>query len=436
MIYVLYGIVLWLALPVIVAYHWWRSVSRGRPAALAPRFGFVRPEVLAPLEKSEVIWVHSVSVGETIAVEPLLKALKKHWPHRKIALSTMTETGREVAGKIPEADCLLYFPFDYRFAVKRLLRLVNPSLIIIVETEIWPHFLRCARMRNTPVVMVNGRISDRSARRYFTFRWFFRPVLDMVSAFCMQSEEDSRRIVSIGAEPTRVHVTGNLKYDVPVLRLNAAERGEIRASYSIPADALVFTAGSTHAGEDEVVAGAFSAVAATTPGLVLVLAPRHPERTVAVADILTRRGIPFRLRSKLDAERIAFPPGEALLVDTVGELKRLYSISDVVFVGGSLVPTGGHNVLEPAAFGVPVLFGPHMSNFREISAALLEHGGGIQIADGAALEKELHSLCADEDRRLAVGNNGMEWLRGSSGSVARHMDVIAQVMDGNKRQRL
>lgn len=436
MIYVLYGIVLWLALPVIVAYHWWRSVSRGRPAALAPRFGFVHPEELAPLKNSEVIWVHSVSVGETIAVEPLLKELKKRWPHRKIVLSTMTETGREVAGKIAEADCLLYFPFDYRFAVKRLLSLVNPSLIIIVETEIWPHFLRCARIQGIPVVMVNGRISDRSARRYFTFRWFFRPVLDTVSAFCMQSGEDSRRIASIGAEPARVHVTGNLKYDIPVARLNTVERSEMRASYSIPADALVFTAGSTHGGEDEAVAEAFSAVAATTPGLVMVLAPRHPERTGAVADILTRRGIPFRLRSKLDAERVTLAPGEALLVDTIGELKRLYSVSDVVFVGGSLVPTGGHNVLEPAAFGVPVLFGPYMANFREISAALLEHGGGIQIADGAGLEKELHSLCADEERRLAVGDNGMEWLRGSSGSVARHMDVIARIMDGDKRQRL
>ena len=427
MTYLLYGILLWLALPVIVVYHCWRSVSRGRPAALAARFGFVRREELLPLAGADVIWVHAVSVGETIAVEPLVKELKKRWPDRKIVLSTMTETGREVAKKIREADCHLYFPFDYRFAVRRLLRQVNPSMIIIVETEIWPHFLRYARQRGVPVVMVNGRISDRSARRYLRFSWFFRPVLDSVSAFCMQSSEDGRRIGSIGAAASRIHVAGNLKYDVPVGRSTDADRSSLRGAYQLPPDRLVFTAGSTHPGEDELVAQAFVAVAATTP-LVFVLAPRHPERTGNVAAILNRLGIPFRLRSQLKGGEPLLAPGEALLVDTIGELKRLYSVSDVVYVGGSLVPTGGHNVLEPASFGVPVLYGPHMTNFREISAALLECGGGIQIEDRSALEQELASLCVSHERRLVVGDKGMEWLRGSSGSVERHMEVIGQFL--------
>lgn len=426
MTFFLYAIVLWLALPMIVAYHCWRSVSRGRPAALAARFGFVRREDLLPLRDSEVLWVHAVSVGETIAVQPLLKELKKRWPQRKIAFSTMTETGREVAKKILEVDCLLYFPFDYRFAVNRLLRQVKPSLIIVVETEIWPNFLRAAKAGGTPVVMVNGRISDRSARRYLTLSWFFRPVLDMVAAFCMQSEEDGRRIGSIGAVTSRVHVTGNLKYDVPVGRPTAAERQAIREEYLLPGDGLIFTAGSTHAGEDEPVTQAFGAVAATTP-LVFILAPRHPERTGEVAAILTKLGIPYRLRSQLKAGDPPLNAGEALVVDTIGELKRLYSVSDVVYVGGSLVPTGGHNVLEPASFGVPVLFGPHMSNFREISAALLASGGGIQVEDAESLREQLRFLCASPKECAAVGNAGMEWLQGSSGSVGRHMAVIERV---------
>ncbi|SNB45019.1 3-deoxy-D-manno-octulosonic acid transferase [Geobacter sp. DSM 9736] len=431
---VIYTLLLWVALPVVIAYHCFRSVSRGRPAALAERFGFVPQDELKGLSGAEVIWVHAVSVGETMAVVPLLKALKRRWPERKILLSNTTETGREVSGTIAEVDCRCYFPFDYPFAVSRLLRRVRPSLIVVVETEIWPNFLRTARCMGVPVAMVNGRISDRSFGRYLKLKRFFQPVLGCFSAFCMQSDEDARRIGEIGADPVKVHSVGNLKYDVPGALPSPDVRRELRRSYQIPENCIVFTAGSTHQGEDEVVIGAFRKVSAEITAMNLVLVPRHPERAAAVGELLSTLEIPFVLRSQLHLREKPLSAGEVLLVDRVGELNRLYSLSDIAFVGGSLVPTGGHNVLEPAACGVPVLFGPHMSNFREIAADILKSGGAIRVEDGAVMEESLRSLCMDPALRQEMGQRGLSWLQVSGGAVDRHIEVLARLQGREKSE--
>ena len=386
MIYFLYDSILFLLTPFLVGYHLYRSLQRNRPVALAERFGFLNSSDLAKIAGHDTIWVHAVSVGETIAVKSLLKSLKERFPEKKIVLSNVTETGRSVSAKLKDVDLCIYFPFDYGFAVKKAIKAIKPCCIIIVETEIWPNFLRFANRENIPLILVNGRISDRSFTRYLQFRWLFRQFLANFSAFCMQTGEDARRIIAIGAPPSRVNCTGNLKYDGTVPQVSAELCRELKETYHIPHDVAVLTAGSTHQGEEESLVSVFKNLIRENLNLFLVLVPRHPERAANVAELLRREGIPCTLRSGLDKRQSLFRSGEVLLVDTIGELMRFYTISDLVFVGGSMVPVGGHNILEPASLSKPVLFGPHMSNFREITAMILKFGGGVQVADGRELE--------------------------------------------------
>jgi len=432
MVKFLYNLFLILLIPFLIPYHVYRSVSRGRRSALPERFGLVPAHDPDPARDGGAILVHAVSVGETIAVLPLLRGLRERYPDKRLILSNGTETGRSVALKSAQADLCIYFPFDYPFAVSAVLRKLRPDLVVIMETEIWPNFIAEARRRKIPVLLANGRISDRSFPRYLRFAWFFRPVLQNLSALCMQTGEDASRITAIGALPGAVHVTGNLKYDLKVARASAQEVDRLKAEYRIPAKALVFTAASTHEGEEGPVLDAYRALLDRGGEQFLILAPRHPERAPAVAFELKRRGIPFRLRSQLSG---GTPPvaGEVLLLDSVGELARLYGASDLVFVGGSLVATGGHNPLEPAACGVPVLFGPHMENFREIAALFLAHGAGVQVADGAALSGALIQLSEDPARREELGRRGARILEESAGATERHLEIVAACLDGASR---
>ncbi len=433
MIYLIYDIMLLLATPLIFVYSVIRSRRKGRRReGTAERLGLYDARLIAALKGHKTIWVHAVSVGETIAVKPLLKALKKSFPGIRIVLSNVTETGRSIAEKMSEVDHCVYFPFDYRFTVKHAFAAVRPALLVIVETEIWPNFLRAARDMGIPSVLVNGRISDRSFGRYLALKWFFRPVLANLSAFCMQTAEDSRRIIAIGADPERVHVTRNLKYDIPVTAPTNETKRELRAVCKIPGEIMVITAGSTHAGEEETLLTAYRQLLAGGRDCLLVLAPRHPERAGEVAELITNCGLTFTVRSALDRRDGLFRAGEVLLVDTVGELMRFYAVSDMVFVGGSLVTTGGHNILEPASLGVPVLFGPHMHNFRESATLLLACGGGFQVKDGEELTAVLQILLDDEARRYATGQNGMRLLQENSGATEMQMEVIRKLMKGDE----
>jgi len=430
--YFLYDIALFLATPMILVYCLYSSWRKGwRREGIAERFGIYDAGMLSALDGQKTIWVHAVSVGETIAVMPLLKGLKAEFPERKIVLSNGTETGHKVALTLNEADLCIYFPFDFRFAVRRLLELIHPSLILVVETEIWPNFLRTAREMGIPVVMVNGRISDRSFGSYLRLRWFFSRILSDYACFCMQTCEDARRIVAMGAPPDRVEVTKNLKYDLPVASFSPTEKQDIRSSFHIPPGVSVVTTGSTHEGEDETVISVYRRLLAEGKELFLILAPRHPERVPQVAELLRREGVPFTLRSKLDGRCGLFRAGELLLVDTVGELMRFYTVSDVAFVGGSLVPTGGHNVLEPASLRVPVLFGPHMNNFRESASLILAYGGGLQVRDGEELATVLGTLLDDEAKRRAMGDSGARLMEENSGSTLLHLRVVECLLEGH-----
>ena len=427
MFYLAYNFLSIFILIPVVCYHIYRSVSRGRPAALAERFGYIPEAELSAIRHRPLIWLHAVSVGESIAARPLLKALRKRYPDHAILVSNTTETGRGTASSFPEKDLCIYFPFDFLPAVRRALDSIRPEIVIIMETEIWPNFTREVASRKIPLILANGRISDRSFKRYLKFSWFFRHALQLFSRFCMQTETDCERIIAIGAPAERTLKTGNLKYDIPFRQTSQDEEHRLKAQYAIPDNLLVVMAGSTHAGEEQYLIDTYKKLLPFFESLFLILAPRHPERTAEVAALLERSAIQFRRRSTLTAGKL-FQHGEALLVDTIGEMMNLYAIADVAFVGGSLVPTGGHNLLEPASLGVASVFGPHMSNFREIAELVLRYGAGVQVDSPEGLAESCRTLITSAELRQVLGQNGLKLMRDNGGATQRHLEIISEYL--------
>ncbi len=370
-----------------------------------------------PESAARPIWIHAVSVGEVRAVTPMLELLSKQLEGKSgLFLSTVTVTGQDTAlAECEAADEIFYFPMDLPFAVGRALDRVRPSVFVTAETEIWPNFLYSCIRRGIPIVMVNGRISDRSFKRYRSFRWFFRPILDGINAFLMQSEEDARRIIAMGAPADRVFPTGNTKYD------RKPAPAELPEEVKMWTDGrFLLVAGSTHKTEEETVLSLLSRKG--SHDLLIALVPRHPERFEEVAMLLVDSGVAFFRYS--DIQKGNAVVGSVILVDTMGVLESFYSIADAAFVGGSLVPVGGHNLLEPAAFGIPVVSGPHLENFREISDDLIKSGGCVVIEDSKALAEIIQRFSVDEDYRLKVGASARGASEGKTGASARNVDRI------------
>ena len=371
------------------------------------------------MDGDESIWVHAVSVGEVLTARPLISDLKRRYPNLRMFLSTTTMAGQQLARRnVPDVDAVFYFPFDFAFVVRRTLDLVRPKLFIMMETEIWPNLLRECRARGIKTAVVNGRLSPRSFPRYRMIRPMMRRVLDHIDRFLVQSEESARRFIDLGADPARVVVTGSLKFDslevsstalqagAPAARsvrggVEARARDRVLRYFRVPASRPVIVAGSTMKGEEIAVLRAFRRVRSTAPNTLLVLAPRNPERFGEAEQLARQEGWKVSRRSDLaiDAE----PRVDVVVLDTIGELATIYQIATVVFVGGSLVATGGHNVLEPAVFGKPIVFGPHMQNFLEIAEAFVSNGAGVQLAGEEQLEESFLSLMSDPVRRARLG---------------------------------
>jgi 3-deoxy-D-manno-octulosonic-acid transferase len=399
----------------------------GYPVALRERLGFVR--VPPPPLPGGRFWVHTVSVGEVMAAVPLVQALRARWPAGDIVVSTVTATGERVArARLSEAVAMLTFPLDFRGAARRAVRRVEPGCFIALETELWPNLLRALRLAGVPAVLANGRISDRSYRRYRLVRRLFRRVLDGVALFCMQSEEDARRIIRLGARPERVVVTGNLKMEAPS---GDAGADQIWRRLLRLGEAPVVVAGSTHRGEEAAMLDAFLATReAVGGGLRLVLAPRHPERLDEVEALVRTRGLAVVRRSRLS-------PGsgnEVILLDTMGELASLYAAADVIFVGGSLVSSGGHNVVEAALQSKAVVFGPHMENFRDTAALLLREAAAVQVKDGPELATALGRLLTDEPSRHALGRAAWNAVRAHQGACVRTIEALERVLAVGRRE--
>ena len=393
-------------------------------AGLAQRLGFLPASELKGLVGREPYWIHAVSVGEVLAAVPLARAIKEREPDRPLLVTTVTATGQRTAREHlgGTADAVCYFPLDLPWVVRRVAGRIRPRLFVIMETEIWPNWIRHLHGRGTAVALVNGRISDRSYRGYRRIRFFLRRVLPMVDLFAMQGEEDARRVIALGAPPGRVHVTGSIKFDRDPRPMAEGERRGLRRSLGLPEQGPLLVAGSTHAGEEEAVLRAYVRLRARFPDLAMVVAPRHPERGGEVAALLQGAGVAWHRRTRPQGRR------PVLLLDTVGELSGVYAAADVAFVGGSLVPAGGHNILEPAAHGVPVLFGPHMENFAEIRRVVLERGGGAQVRDREDLARRLEGLLDRPDRRRAMGEAGMALIRENRGALRRTVELLEALL--------
>jgi 3-deoxy-D-manno-octulosonic-acid transferase len=393
--------------------------------SLGQRMGYL--PVSFNVDGDDSIWIHAVSVGEVLTARPLIAALRQRYPNLRIVLSTTTIAGQQLARRsVPNVDEVFYFPFDLAVFVRRTLDLVKPRLFLMMETEIWPVVLRECRARGIKTVVVNGRLSSRSFPRYRLIRPFMRRVLQDVDRFCVQSDESARRFIALGADPSTVVVTGSLKFDSLDNSGPLRARDRVLRYFRLPPSRPVIVAGSTMKGEEPAVLRAFRRVRATSPTALLVLAPRHPERFGEVAQLCRNEGWKTARRTELaiDAE----PRADIIVVDTIGELASIYQIGTAVFVGGSLVATGGHNVLEPAVFGKPIVFGPHMENFREISEAFVSAGAAVRLDDEGQLETVLLDLLGDPVRRARLGAAARALVEANRGAKDRTMTVIAALV--------
>ena len=401
--------------------------------SLRQRMGYL--PVSFNMDADRSIWIHAVSVGEVLTARPLISDLKRRYPELRMFLSTTTLAGQQLARRnVQDVDAVFYFPFDLGIFVRRTLNLVRPRLFVMMETEIWPNLLRECRARGIKTAIVNGRLSPKSFPRYRMVRPMMRRVLDDIDKFCVQSEESARRFIELGADPGRVVVTGSLKFDsldLPSTALQARARDRVLRYFRVPPSRPVIMAGSTMKGEEAAVFRAFRRVRSTAPNALLILAPRNPERFAEAEQLARAEGWKVARRSDLaiDAE----PRVDIVVLDTIGELATLYQVATVVFVGGSLVATGGHNVLEPAVFGKPIIFGPHMENFFEIADTFVSNGGGVQIAGEHELEEAFISLMGDPVRRARLGAAARALVEANRGAKEKSVTVLAGLLPQEAR---
>jgi len=420
MIHFLYNLVLTCFLIFHIPYLLLQSILGRRPPKLIKE----RLGGFPDLASKNPIWVHAASVGEVLCAIPLLKKIKQHTPADEIVLTTMTPMGHETAKKlVPEANWILFFPVDHPWIIWRILRKIHPRLLLIAETELWPNLLRSCSRKRIPVILFNGRISEKSFRGYLLFRSIFKRCLESILLFLMQTEEDRSRIIEIGASPDRTKVAGNIKFDQNLPSITPESTLEMFASLNLQGDEAILIAGSTHPGEEEIVIQVFKRLREVHPQLLLILAPRHLDRLKEVEKILRNEGCSWKRRSSLPLlKRNEIP--SVILLDTMGELMRLYSIGTIVFIGGSLVSIGGHNPLEPLFYKKCVLFGPYMFNFLEISRRLISEGGAILVKDPEELASQLKRLLLNQRARNEVGERGYQFVKRHRGATERIFEKI------------
>jgi 3-deoxy-D-manno-octulosonic-acid transferase len=389
-------------------------------ASIKNRMGFFHiPQFSKP------IWIHAVSVGEVLSVKRLIERMRQEFPGVPIVLSTVTPTGQQVV-KAPSysPDALIFFPFDLQCSVHRVLDRVAPRMVVITETEIWPHFLRDCQARNIPVLWVNGRISDKSYPRYCWIRRLLKNSLNRYSVIGMQSKIDCQRIVSLGANPQKVFVIGNLKYDMS--RLNSALPAEL--VHELATGDPLWIAASTMPSEEKIVLDVFSKLRVKHPRLRLMIAPRHPDRFNEVAVLIEKSGHTYFRRSKIQEPHA---PSQVILLDCIGELASAFEFAKVVFVGGSLTPHGGHNILEPAFFSKPILFGPHMENFSEMAGRFLNAEAAIGVSSSDALVNAVDAVLSDNLLSVRLGKNAKKIMDDNQGATEKTIALIREWMEPN-----
>jgi 3-deoxy-D-manno-octulosonic-acid transferase len=427
--YLAYSILSLLVLVLVSPYFLYQAVRYKKyVGSVKQRLGYL--PITLNVDREASIWIHAVSVGEALTVKALIADLREQYPRLRVFLSTTTIAGQQVAKKnLPHVDGVFYFPFDWGFTVRRTLDIVRPRMFVMMETEIWPNLLRECRARGIKTVMINGRISNRSYPRYRLVRPLFRRVLADIDRFCMQSDESARRIIDLGADPARVIVTGSLKFDslqAPAPVSHGRPREPVLRYFRVAPSRVVLVAGSTMKPEDSAVLRAFARIRSISPGALLVIAPRQRERFAEVERLALEEGFSVARRSDLPID--GEPRTDVVVLDTFGELAQVYQIATVVFVGGSLADYGGHNILEPAIFGKPIVFGPHMQNFREISDAFLGNSAAVQVQTERELEGVLRNLVTDPVRRASLGAAARALVEANRGANAKTMAVVSELV--------
>lgn len=422
--YLLYNIGLILASPVIFLTLLAKKRCR---RGLTQRLGLRRGDTRSG--DRPVLWVHAVSLGEALAVAPLVKALAARSPGYRIIVSTVTETGREaVEQKLAGIAEHRYAPLDYPWVVSRAVRDINPAAFLFVETELWPNLLRALARRGVATILVNGRLSSHSFRGYKIIGPFMRHVLRCVTLCLTQSQRDAERFIALGIPHPSVHITGNIKFDQPLPDLD----GTTRAAIGLEDQEDLFVAGSTHPGEEEEVLSCYEVLRREWPSLVLLIAPRHIERTGDLEAVVRARGLPAIRRSQLGTSGGRALPrgmGRVVILDTRGELAGVYRHAALSFVGGTLVPIGGHNLLEPAMWGTPVFFGPYTDHCAETAELLIGAGGGVQVQNGAELAAEMGKWLRDRPALQHMGQSARAMVYQNQGALGRSLELMGKVLD-------
>jgi 3-deoxy-D-manno-octulosonic-acid transferase len=430
--YFIYSLLLGLAILVLLPRFLFDAFHHGKyVAGFRERLGFVTP---LPPDGRPVIWIHCVSVGEAQAARPLVKGLRDLFPHHRLVVSTITQTGQNLAREIfrQDVDRIFYFPFDWRWIVRKTLTAINPTAVLIMETELWPGFLRECGIKQIPVAIVNGRLSPQSFRRYRMIKGFMTRVLSSISLAIMQTEADAERLRYLGMDPSKTKVSGNLKFDAGTVAVNDPLTAAFRERFRMENTPLILAA-STHSPEERIILAAFKHITSTSsPGVQLMIAPRHPERFNEVAGLIESAGFRWIRRSAQQTSEDS--KAQVILLDSIGELQAMYALASVVFVGGSIAKSGGHNILEPAAVGACIITGSYTHNFHQILQTFVKADAVIQLPRipepeaPLALANTISPLLANRERRDELGKRAQTLVHENRGATQRALNLLETII--------
>lgn len=429
--YLLYDLLLIITFLLLLPVLLYKMIFKGKyREGLQERLGFLSAR-LSYLQDEPTIWFHAVSVGETVAASSVVAEVRERYPDHRIVFSTVTDTGQEMAHKIiEEADEIIYFPLDFPWIVKRALNIIRPKLVVITETELWPNFIRYAKELGSKVMLVNGRISDDSAGKYKYLGPIMEDMLDNVDVLSMQSKQDVEYIKELGAREDKVYNSGNTKFDQTYAEPDPAAEAEIYEEFKIERSQPVLVVGSTHPDEEKQLIPAYKELKSEFEDLVMILAPRHVKRTDEIEKLYKQAGINIVRRTEIEERN---PEEESvILLNTIGELAQIYSVADLVFIGGSLIEKGGHNILEPAAHGKLVFFGPHMFNFKANTRLVLKHGVGIQVEDVKELTKKMLYYLRNREELKEKGEQALQMIENNKGASVRNAELAEKLLQEDK----